>query len=130
MPAPCGDTGCRTVDARFRGHDKKESTLRTRATRLRIRLEHFPRNVGRGECLSFRRAHTLRGTSFRDLMDLDDVAVRIVEENLLPASHRPRPVIRVGDALFLEALFQCGNVVRAESDVAAVHRIDGIAGSE
>ena len=37
-----------------------------------------------------------------DLVHLDDVAVRIVKENLVPAVHRTLAPVGIGDALCLE----------------------------
>ena len=64
------------------------------------------------------RLKTLFG-SLVDLMHLDDVAVRIVEEDLVPAVHGPGAVVRIGHALFVEPLLEGGDVVGAEGDVAA-----------
>src|SRR6266540_3767624 len=63
-----------------------------------------------------------------DLMHLDDVAVEIIEENLLPASHGPAAVVGIGNAFFLQMSLERGDVVGAEGNVAAFHRIDNIAG--
>ena len=66
----------------------------------------------------------------RRLMHLDHVAVGIVEEDLLPAAHRPAAVVGIADALFVEPLLECRDVVGAERDVAALDRIDHLAGAE
>ncbi len=66
----------------------------------------------------------------RCLVHFDDVAVRIVEENLLPAGHRPVAKVGIFDALVVEPLLEGVEVVGAEGDVAALHRIDHLAGAE
>src|SRR5690606_33772583 len=62
------------------------------------------------------------------LMNLDDVAIRIVKEDLLPAVHRPSAIIRKRDALFLEPLLEGLDVVRSKSDMASLQRVDGVSG--
>src|SRR5690606_6982339 len=65
--------------------------------------------------------------SFVDLVDLDDIAGRVIEENLLPTLHGPGAEIGIGDALLLQALLEGSNVVRAEGEVPALQRIDRLA---
>src|SRR5215813_220087 len=65
-----------------------------------------------------------------DLMHLDDVAVGVVEEDLLPTLHGPGAEVAEGDALLLEALLERLDVVGAEGDVAALYRVDRLAGAE
>ena len=64
------------------------------------------------------------------LMHFNDVAGRIIEEDLIPAVHRPLAIVGIGDVLLLEPLLESFNVIGAESDVAAVKRIDDLIGSE
>jgi hypothetical protein len=66
------------------------------------------------------------GRLFLHLMHLDDVALRVVEENLVPAVHRPGTVVRIGDAFLVEPLLEGGNIVGAEGDMAALERIDRV----
>jgi len=61
--------------------------------------------------------------SISDLMNLDDVAVGIVEENLLPPVHRPGAIVGVGDPVLLEAPLECFEIVGSEGDVASLQRI-------
>jgi hypothetical protein len=48
-----------------------------------------------------------------DLVDLYDVAFRIVEKDLLPATHRPSAVVGVCDTVVFEALLEGFDVVGA-----------------
>ena len=66
----------------------------------------------------------------RRLMHLDDVAVGVVEEDLVPAGHRPAAVVGIADTLLVEPLLECRDVVGAERDVAALDRVDHLAGAE
>src|SRR5437667_9336507 len=68
--------------------------------------------------------------SLRRLMHFDDVAVWVVEEDLVPAAHRPAAIIGILDALLAESLLECRDVVGAERDVAAVDRIDDLSGAK
>src|SRR5579871_1952923 len=63
-------------------------------------------------------------------MDLDDIAFGVIKEDLMPAVHGPGPVIRIGNALLVEALLEGGDVVGPEGDVSAVERIDRLPGPE
>ena len=51
-------------------------------------------------------------------MDLDDVAFRIVEENLLPAAHGKAAIVGIGNPLLVQAAFEGVDVVGAKSNVA------------
>ena len=44
----------------------------------------------------------------RDFMYFDDIAVRVVEENLLPTRNRCFAPIRIGNALLLKMRFESG----------------------
>ena len=64
------------------------------------------------------------------LVDLDDIALGIVEEDLMPAVHRPLAVVGIGDVLLLEPPLEGRNVIGAEGDVTALERIDDVLGAE
>ena len=55
-------------------------------------------------------------------MDLDDVAFRIVEEDLLPAAHRKAAIVGIGNPLLVEAPLEGVDVVGAKGDVAPLER--------
>ncbi len=63
-------------------------------------------------------------------MDFDDVAFRVVEEDLLPAAHGPGAVVQERDALVPEVALERLQVVGPERDVAALERVDGVSGAE
>ena len=63
-------------------------------------------------------------------MYLDDIAVRIVEEDLLPAVHRTLAPVGIGDALCLEMRLESGEVVTAIGNMPARNRIDDQPGAE
>src|SRR6185295_2366389 len=60
------------------------------------------------------------------LMDLDNVAFWVIEEDLIPSLHRPGTVIRIGNALLVEPLFERLDIVSPESDVSAFQRVDDL----
>src|SRR5690606_25229389 len=64
------------------------------------------------------------------LVDLDDVAFRVVEEDLLPAAHRPVAVVGISNAVGLEVALESLDVVGAERDVAALERVERLAGAK
>src|SRR4051812_7009501 len=68
--------------------------------------------------------------SIISLMDLDDVTFGVVEEDLVPATHRPLAVIGIGHAFFLKSLLEGFDVIRAERDMAALKRIEGLVGTK
>src|ERR1700761_1403982 len=49
------------------------------------------------------------------LVHFNDVAGRIIEEDLIPTVHRPLAVVGVGNVLFLKPLFESLNVIGTES---------------
>src|SRR5688500_20223494 len=51
------------------------------------------------------------------LVHLDDVAVGVVEEDLLPAFHGPGAVVGEGDALVRQALLEGLDVIGAEGEI-------------
>ena len=57
-------------------------------------------------------------------MDLDDVALRIIKEDLVPAAHGPGAVVRIGNTLLAETLPKRGDIIGPESNVSALQRID------
>src|SRR5205085_4892606 len=71
-----------------------------------------------------------RAVSLLGLMHLDDVALRVMEEDLMPAVHGPRAIVRVGDTLLVEPLLEGGDIVGPERDVSALQRVDGVLGAE
>src|SRR5262245_63326182 len=68
--------------------------------------------------------------SLPHLVHLDDLAVRVVEEDLLPALHGPGAIVRERDALGLEARLEGVDVVGAEGDVAALDGVDRLPRAE
>jgi hypothetical protein len=58
------------------------------------------------------------------LMNLDDVAFRIMEENLMPFGGKGGAVIGEGDIIVTKMLLEGVNVIRAKGDMAAFDRID------
>ena len=56
-------------------------------------------------------------------MDLDDIAFWVVEEDLLPAVHRPGAIVGIGYALLLETPLERVDVVGAKRDVAALQGV-------
>src|SRR5262249_18544771 len=71
-----------------------------------------------------------RGSPSAHLVHFDDVAVRIIEEDLLPTLHRPSAEVGVGNAVLLEATLERLDVVGAKGDVTTLDRIDDLAGAE
>ena len=59
-------------------------------------------------------------------MDIDDVAVRIMEEDLIPAGHSPCTVIAIMDFLLFQSTLESLDVVHSETIVAAIERVDGL----
>ena len=105
------------------------------ADRPPLRRGHaVPRRPGdRGRGGPVRRAGAVVGLvcpSLPHLVHLDDVAVGVIEEDLLPAFHGPGAEVRVGDALLLQPALEGIDVVGAEGDVAALDGVDGLAGAE
>src|SRR5262245_60619542 len=66
------------------------------------------------------------GVSLISLMDLDDVALWVIEEDLIPPFHRPSAVVRVWNAFLVESLLECGNIVGPKRDMAAFQRVDSV----
>src|SRR3954452_23040830 len=64
------------------------------------------------------------------LMDLNDVACRIMEKDLIPAVHRPLAIVGIGDVLLFKPLLKGFDVIGAEGDMAALERIDDVVGAE
>lgn len=61
-----------------------------------------------------------------DFMHLDNVAIRIVEENLTPALHRLCAPVGVRDAARVEMGQECGDVIGAIGDVSVRNRVHGL----
>src|SRR5262245_18537767 len=70
------------------------------------------------------------GSPSAHLMHFDDVAIGIVEEDLLPTLHRPSAEVGVGNAVLLEAPLECLDVIGAKGDVTTLDRVDDLAGAE
>src|ERR1700733_10659540 len=64
------------------------------------------------------------------LVYLNNIAIGIVKENLVPAVHRPFAVVGIGNALVLESLLEGLDVVGAKGDVTAFDRIDNVLHAE
>ena len=63
-------------------------------------------------------------------MHLDHVAVGIIEENLVPAFHRPVAPIGIWDALRVQMCLESLQIIGAVGDVAVADRVDLLPGSE
>ena len=59
-------------------------------------------------------------------MDFDDIAFRVVEEDLIPPCHGPGPIIRIRNLAFLKASLEGLDVVGAEAEMAAIERVDDV----
>lgn len=57
-------------------------------------------------------------------MHLNDVAVRILQEDLVPVRHCPHAVIRIGNFQIVEALLEALDVVSPEAEVPTVQGVD------
>jgi hypothetical protein len=64
------------------------------------------------------------------LMHFDDVAIRVLQEDLVPIRHGPNPVIRIRNVQLFEAFLEAFNIVRPKAEVTAVQRIDGLLHAE
>jgi hypothetical protein len=69
---------------------------------------------------------------FRELvlMDFDDVALGVMEEDLLSTPHGPSTVIREGDARLAQRPLERFDVIRPERDVAALEGVDRVLGAK
>ena len=63
-------------------------------------------------------------------MDLDDIAVGVVEEDLVPAIDSAFTPVGIGNALLVEMRLEGGQIIATIGDVPASHRIDDQAGAE
>src|SRR3954470_22144293 len=77
-----------------------------------------------------RRQQLTSGRLVVGLVYLDDRAVRILQENLVPAFHGPDAVIGKLDILLPQHGLERLDIVGAERDVAPVHRIEALSGAE
>ena len=64
------------------------------------------------------------------LVHLNDVAIRIVKEDLMPAVDRALAPVGIGDALCLKLCLKGGEVVAAVGDMTTRDRIDNQLGLE
>ena len=67
---------------------------------------------------------------FTDLVNLDDVALGIVEEDLMPSFNGPCPEIGKGHVPLGQTTLDAFDVIRPESDMAALKRVDGLLGAK
>src|SRR5882757_1458279 len=58
------------------------------------------------------------------LMDLDDVAVGVGDEHLVPSRDGPLAVVGIANTQFIAATHEAPDVVRTEAVMALGHRID------
>src|SRR5215472_4559180 len=64
------------------------------------------------------------------LMHFDNGPVRILQEDLVPATHRPNAVIGKGNVLLAQQRLERFYVISAERNMAAVERVEALLGSE
>jgi hypothetical protein len=57
-------------------------------------------------------------------MDLDDVAIGVVQEDLVPTSDSPNAVIRVTNTELIEPPFERHDVIGTETEMPVMHRVD------
>ena len=63
-------------------------------------------------------------------MHFDDVAIWIVEENLVPARHCPVAPIGIRDTLVLKMTLEGLDIIGPVSDMPLVDRVDELSGPE
>src|SRR5262249_59989785 len=63
-------------------------------------------------------------------MHLDDIALRIVEEDLIPTLHGPGAVVGIGEVFFVEPPLEGLDVIGAKGDVPALHGVDDLPGAK
>jgi hypothetical protein len=59
-------------------------------------------------------------------VDLDNVAIRVLQEDLIPTGDRPAAIVGIADAQLVAPTHETLDVVSAETKVAMPHRIDGL----
>lgn len=57
-------------------------------------------------------------------MHLDDMTVRIMEENLVPARQRPLTVVGIGNSFFFQPLFEPFDIVGTETEMTPFEWVD------
>jgi hypothetical protein len=67
---------------------------------------------------------------FTDLVNLDDVALGIMEENLMPSFDGPCAEISKGYVALCQSALNAFDVIRPESDMATLKRVDGLLGAK
>ena len=67
---------------------------------------------------------------FTDLVNLDDVALGIVEEDLMPSFDGPCAEISKGHVALGQTALDAFDVIRPESDMAALKRVDRLLGAK
>ncbi len=63
-------------------------------------------------------------------MDLDDIAIWVVEEICFKPATAFSPQPEKGNTVFLEARFECIDIVSSASDVSTFNWVDGMTRSE
>src|SRR5450755_880726 len=67
---------------------------------------------------------------FTDLVNLDDVALGIVEEDLMPSFDGPCAEIGKGHIALCQTALDAFDVIRPERDMTALKRVDGLLGAK
>jgi hypothetical protein len=106
-----GDFQIGVIDCRCYALDANLASLQWRSWRVGINQHSRRTTLVHDNSLSF-----CLQLLVHDLMHFDDVAGGIIEEDLIPAVHRPLATVGIGNVLFLEPLFESFNVIGAESD--------------
>lgn len=63
-------------------------------------------------------------------MHFNDVAVRVLQEDLVPVRHGPNTVVRIRNLQLFQALFEAFDIVRSEAEMAAVKRVNRLVHAE
>ena len=59
-------------------------------------------------------------------MHFDDIAFGIIEEDLMPAVHRPLAIVGIRDVLRFEPPLEGPDVIGAKGDMPTLERIDDV----
>ena len=88
--------------------------------------------IGRGRFarLSCRISTVFGRARVDDLVNLDHVAIGIVEEDLVPAFHCVAAPVGIGYALILKMLFERRDIIGAIGDMAPFKRVNRVARAE
>lgn len=57
-------------------------------------------------------------------MNFDDVTIRVMQENLMPARDGPATIVGVADTQFVASAHEALNVIGTEAKVTVTHRVD------